>query len=149
MSIFLPFIPAIASAPAAGYRHNSTGALAYVGTEGNVWCSSSCYAGYHNAGYLFFRAGDVRPLGGAYRAAGFAVRCVQHLQGYFPQKALPAARKSDRKHPKIMCYEKSYFSFGPAATRLLPSSLPVNFTKFFTKRLARSSALVSHSAGFA
>lgn len=38
-----------------------------------------------------------------------------------------------------------YFTFGPAATRLLPSSLPVNFVKFFTKRLARSSAFVSHS----
>lgn len=38
-----------------------------------------------------------------------------------------------------------YFTFGPAATRLLPSSLPVNFVKFFTKRFARSSALVSHS----
>ncbi len=141
--------PSDCLSPATGYRHNSTGALTYVGTEGNVWCSSSYYAGNHNAGYLFFRAGDVRPLNGTNRAYGFAVRCVQHLQGYFPQKALPAARKSDRKHPKIMCYEKSYFSFGPAATRLLPSSLPVNFTKFFTKRLARSSALVSHSAGFA
>lgn len=38
-----------------------------------------------------------------------------------------------------------YFTFGPAATRFLPSSLPVNFVKFFTKRLARSSAFVSHS----
>ena len=37
------------------------------------------------------------------------------------------------------------FTFGPAVTSFLPSSLPVNFTKFFTKRLARSSALTSQS----
>ncbi|MEZ3441109.1 MAG: hypothetical protein K1V82_05690, partial [Alistipes sp.] len=53
--------------------------MTYVGTEGNVWCSSSYYAGNHNAGYLFFRAGDVRPLNGTNRAYGFAVRCRQHL----------------------------------------------------------------------
>ena len=39
----------------------------------------------------------------------------------------------------------NYFTFGPAVTSFLPSSLPVNFTKFFTKRLARSSALTSQS----
>ena len=40
---------------------------------------------------------------------------------------------------------ENYFTFGPAVTSFLPSSLPVNFTKFFTKRLARSSALTSQS----
>ena len=38
-----------------------------------------------------------------------------------------------------------YFTFGPAATSFLPASLPVNFEKFFTKRLARSSAFTSQS----
>ena len=38
-----------------------------------------------------------------------------------------------------------YFSFGPAATSFLPSSLPVNFVKFLTKRPARSSAFTSQS----
>ncbi|MEZ3440180.1 hypothetical protein [Alistipes sp.] len=65
---------------AAGLRNRETGALAYVGTEGNVWCSSSYYAGYHSAGYLFFRAGDVRPLDGTSRAYGFAVRCVRNVK---------------------------------------------------------------------
>ena len=37
------------------------------------------------------------------------------------------------------------YSCGPAATRDLPSSLPVYFTKFLMKRPARSFALVYHS----
>ena len=35
-------------------------------------------------------------------------------------------------------------SFGPASTRDLPSSLPVNFSKFLMKRPARSLAFSSH-----
>ena len=38
------------------------------------------------------------------------------------------------------------YSFGPAATRALPCSLPSYLAKFLMKRLARSTALVSHSA---
>ena len=37
------------------------------------------------------------------------------------------------------------YSWGPAATRALPSSLPVYLTKFFWKRAARSSAFAFHS----
>jgi len=37
------------------------------------------------------------------------------------------------------------YASGPAATRALPASLPVYLVKFFTKREARSFALVSHS----
>ncbi|WP_289067484.1 hypothetical protein [uncultured Alistipes sp.] len=68
--------------------------MTYVGTEGNVWCSSSYYAGNHNAGYLFFRAGDVRPLNGTNRAYGFAVRCVQHLRAVFYLFQRPKQKKS-------------------------------------------------------
>ncbi len=42
-----------------------------------------------------------------------------------------------------------YYSFGPAATRALPAALPVNFSKFLIKRLAKSSALVFHSLALA
>lgn len=45
--------------------------------------------------------------------------------------------------------ERSPYSWGPAATRALPASLPVYLSKFFTKREARSLALVSHSVGSA
>ncbi len=40
------------------------------------------------------------------------------------------------------------YNWGPAATSALPSSLPVNLVKFFTKRLARSTAFVFHSSAF-
>lgn len=40
------------------------------------------------------------------------------------------------------------YNRGPAATSALPSSLPVNLVKFFTKRLARSTAFVFHSSAF-
>ena len=41
------------------------------------------------------------------------------------------------------------YSCGPAATRALPASLPVYFTKFLVKRAARSFAFTSHSAASA
>ncbi|WP_302604188.1 hypothetical protein, partial [uncultured Alistipes sp.] len=69
---------------------------------GVVWSSSSAFAGDIGAGDLYFRSDGVFTLYGSGRALGFAVRCVQHLQGYFPKKALPAARKSDRKHSKLI-----------------------------------------------
>ena len=50
-----------------------------------------------------------------------------------------------QKQPFHIQAAGNYFTFGPAVTSFLPSSLPVNFTKFFTKRLARSSALTSQS----
>ena len=42
-----------------------------------------------------------------------------------------------------------YYNWGPAATRLLPSSFPVNLAKFLTKRPARSCALVFQSSALA
>ncbi|MNG15684.1 hypothetical protein D3C84_995290 [compost metagenome] len=38
------------------------------------------------------------------------------------------------------------YSWGPAATRRLPSSVSVKRSKFLMKRSARSTALASHSA---
>ena len=66
--------------PAAGYRLRETGALGGVGSEGNVWSSSSYAAGNINAGRLNFNAGNVNPLNTGNRANAFSVRCVQHLQ---------------------------------------------------------------------
>ncbi len=42
--------------------------------------------------------------------------------------------------------EGADYSWGPAATRALPASLPVYLTKFLMKRPARSSALAFHTA---
>ena len=41
-----------------------------------------------------------------------------------------------------------FYSFGPAATRALPASLPSYLAKFLMKRPARSLAFSSHSARF-
>ena len=64
---------------ATGYRHRESGALTNVGTEGDVWSSSSAYAGNRNAGNLYFNSGNVNPLNNTNRANGLSVRCVQHL----------------------------------------------------------------------
>ena len=82
---FLSFIPAIAlcKPPAAGYRHNASGALTNVGTEGDLWSSSSYAAGNVNAGFLNFRSGNVNPLNNTNRAHALSVRCVQYLRGLF------------------------------------------------------------------
>ncbi len=42
-----------------------------------------------------------------------------------------------------------YYNFGPAATRFLPASLPVNLAKFLMKRPAKSFAFSSHCAASA
>ncbi|MDE6069639.1 MAG: fibrobacter succinogenes major paralogous domain-containing protein [Alistipes sp.] len=76
--------------PAAGYRHESSGALTNVGTWGLYFSSSSYAAGSINAGYLNFNAGNVNPLNNANRASGLSVRCVQHLRGELFKKLLPA-----------------------------------------------------------
>ncbi len=65
---------------ATGYRHRETGALTNVGTEGDVWSSSSRYAGSNNAGNLNFTSSNVNPLNNTNRAYGLSVRCVQHLR---------------------------------------------------------------------
>ena len=57
------------------------------------------------------------------------------------------SRQSDL--PGEFLWSFSYYSWGPAATRALPSSLPVYLVKFLMKRADRSLALVSHSSAFA
>jgi len=65
------------SAPAAGYRHESSGDLARVGVWGAYYAAASCGAGSHGSG--FFRLGTdyMGPLSVATRASALSVRCVQ------------------------------------------------------------------------
>ncbi|WP_305375676.1 hypothetical protein [uncultured Alistipes sp.] len=63
---------------ATGYRHRESGALTNVGTEGDVWSSSSAYAGSLLAGNLYFNSGNVDPLHNTLRAYGLSVRCVRN-----------------------------------------------------------------------
>jgi hypothetical protein len=63
--------------PAAGYRNETTGALASVGTSGYSLSSSPLAADQAKMGYLGFFADLVGPLESWYRSAGFPVRCVQ------------------------------------------------------------------------
>ena len=66
--------------PATGHRRRESGALAFVGTGGYYWSSSSCYAGSDYAGSLGFSSSYVGPLNYAYRASGRSVRCVRNRQ---------------------------------------------------------------------
>ncbi len=66
--------------PAAGFRHYSTGALALVGTEGDVWSSSPYSSSSANAGSLAFNSSGVSPQDFNSRAHGFSVRCVRNRQ---------------------------------------------------------------------
>ena len=59
--------------PAVGYRHNSNGALHYVGTNGGYW--SSALLGSTGARYLWFSSGS-SSVRNRTRANGFSVRCV-------------------------------------------------------------------------
>ncbi|MDE6827430.1 MAG: DUF4906 domain-containing protein [Alistipes sp.] len=65
--------------PAAGYRHESSGGLAGVGTWGLCHASSSYAAGSIGSAYLALYADRVSPLYGAYRASALSVRCVQEF----------------------------------------------------------------------
>ena len=67
---------------------------------------------------------------------------VETLETLRPQSALKFFLDS-------FSFKKKNHSWGPAATRALPASLPVYFTKFFTKRPARSLAFSSHWAASA
>ena len=64
--------------PASGYRAQSAGTLAAMGSNAYFWHSatnsiSSYYLRYYNS--------DASPAyGSSNRAAGFPVRCVQHLR---------------------------------------------------------------------
>ncbi|WP_304953963.1 hypothetical protein [uncultured Alistipes sp.] len=73
--------PAIATAPASGYRNNTTGALGEVGTTGRYWSSSTYASGNYNGAFLRLDAGLINPLDNGNRTTGRAVRCVQHLHG--------------------------------------------------------------------
>ena len=76
-------------APAAGYRHNTTGAYTPDG-YGDYWSSSSAASGNNRAGYLAFNSANVNPLNTYQRACGFPVRCVQHLPAAFRTPETPA-----------------------------------------------------------
>ena len=67
--------------PAAGYRHESSGALLGVGDEGDSWSSSPLLAGDRRSDYLRFLADCVTPMFGWYRSLAFPVRCVQASAG--------------------------------------------------------------------
>ena len=69
-------------APASGYRNYPTGALTQVGTSGHCW-SSSPIGSAATASFMEFYPANVRPEQSWYRATGFTVRCVQHLQAAF------------------------------------------------------------------
>lgn len=69
--------------PAAGYRHESSGGLANVGTWGLCHASSTYAAGSINTAFLRMNADNVNPLNNANRASALSVRCVQHLRGLF------------------------------------------------------------------
>ncbi|WP_289730880.1 hypothetical protein [uncultured Alistipes sp.] len=92
-SFFLSFIRAIASAPAAGYRFETTGALTHVGEWGLCWSSSSYAAGQLGSGYLNLNADNVNPLNHGRRASTLSVRCVQHLPGCFLSFSASEAKK--------------------------------------------------------
>ncbi len=66
------------TAPAAGYRVKSSGALACIGDESLLWSSSSNLPTSHNAAGFHFHGVDVLPLSGNNRSYAFSVRCVQH-----------------------------------------------------------------------
>jgi uncharacterized protein (TIGR02145 family) len=59
--------------PAAGYRNYSTGALNFVGLNGNYWSSTTAGAGAY---YSSIDSGRVYPSYINYRGYGFSVRCV-------------------------------------------------------------------------
>jgi len=64
--------------PASGYRHNSSGALTNVGSEGDYWSASPYAVGSGNAGFLNFNSnGNVNPLNNTNRANGLPVRCAR------------------------------------------------------------------------
>ncbi len=101
--------PSDCLSPATGYRYFASGALTAVGAEGVVWSSSSAFAGDIGAGDLYFRLDGVFTLYGSGRALGFAVRCVQHLQGYFPKKHFRPPERATGSIQKL-CVTKSLTS---------------------------------------
>ena len=69
-----------------------------------------------------------------------------------PESGKLQANKKDppeiRAGSLLILTPKNY-NFGPASTKALPASLPVNFAKFLMKRPAKSSAFLFHSAASA
>ncbi len=74
--------------PAAGSRTSDWGVLAYVGTYGHYWCSSS--DAYHGAGYLWLGADRVYPVNYSGRPVAFSVRYVRNIQQANPTIILPS-----------------------------------------------------------
>ena len=55
-------------------RSSGTGAVAYVGENGNCWSAGACSASYGR--YLYFASGYVNPQNWNYRSRGLTVRSV-------------------------------------------------------------------------
>ncbi|MDE6045788.1 MAG: hypothetical protein K2G10_00610, partial [Alistipes sp.] len=70
-------------APASGFRNNTTGALAEVGTGARYWTSAPASASSANGGFLSFTPDVVQPQSDGVRSVARTVRCVQHLQAAF------------------------------------------------------------------
>ena len=67
------------TAPATGYRRESSGGLTSIGSSGNYHASSPRFSGSPYACYFSFGASSVQTLNGGSgsRAFGLSVRCVQ------------------------------------------------------------------------
>jgi hypothetical protein len=72
----LVLIGVVTSYPASGFRNATTGALSYMGSDGDYWSSAVTDA---NAYSLYLTSTLVYPKGSSYRAYGLSVRCVQNL----------------------------------------------------------------------
>ena len=118
------------SCPCGSRGAGPGGSAARFGAKGPVRRCPACGSPCANRG-----------RGGGRRAAQKHWPAASGRRRYEKSPAPADGSRTRRVSPK----RSDYFTFGPAATRFLPSSLPVNFVKFFTKRLARSSAFVSHS----
>ena len=92
----------------------------------------------------------VRSRGGFGRNVprSFRTGAVPSQRPHSPSRGTSVRAATYRRTSDSRASRTTYQSFGPAATRLLPSSLPVNFTKFLMKRSARSLAFASHSEAF-
>ena len=99
------------------------------------------------------RGGSYPPVGGASPLSIVSFRQIlpqkktQGASSGFAEEAALDGCGGSRSHHR--CGLRNYLTSGPAETRALPASLPVYLAKFFTKRLARSAALVSQSATLA
>ena len=84
------------TAPATGYRTETTGALGNVGTNGGYRSSASTDA---KAGFLEFNASFLNPLNSGIRAVGRSVRCVQVSTRKLPTEGTEVPAKNAETHP--------------------------------------------------